>query len=364
MKIDNLNVPSIRQLTNPVTSLVFSLGIGMIFTATVALAATPTTPRAFRIQSQWNIGGKGGWGFLSLDPSAHRLYIPRTDRVTVIDTETGKVIGEIDGMTNVRDVTLDSSGRYGYVTDPTDGTAGFVRVFDRASLRIVTSIPTGRIPDTIVFDSRTQFVFAFNSHSHSATIIDSTTNQAVATIPLVGRPGSAVADGNGGVFVTLPALGEIAHIDAATKKVIASWQLASCAGPAGLTVDPVHRQFFTTCEDHHLVAIDMDTRHVNIIGEAPANSGDIAFDPKHDALFLANAAGTLTIFHRESPTEYSMVQQLQTQAGARTMAVSNADEKVYLITSKFGQNTAAVSEELQFRPTPIPGTFSVITIAK
>jgi hypothetical protein len=46
------------------------------------------------------------------------------------------------------------------------------------------------------------------------------------------------------------------------------------------------------------------------------------------------------------------------------MVVNPKDVKAYLVTSKFGQNTGSVSEELQFRPTPIPGTFSVIIVGR
>lgn len=327
-------------------------------------AATPTTPHKFRIQTEWNIGGQGGWGFLSLDADAHHLYIPRTNRITVVDTATGLASGEVEGMTNTRDLALDDSGKYGYVTDPTDGSAGFVRVFDRSTFKLVTSIPTGRIPYTIVFDPATKFVFAFNSRGHSVTVIDSATNQVTATIPLSGRPAAAVKDGNGGIFVALPAEGKIARIDAATKKVTTTLPLAPCAGPSGLSIDAAHHQLFTICEDHKLVSVDTDSGHVSVIGEAPANSGDIDFDPKHNMLFLADADGTLTIFHRDSPIKYSVVQQVKTQPGARTMAVSHNDDKTYLVTSKFGQNTAAVSEELKFRPTPVPGTFAVIVVGR
>jgi YVTN family beta-propeller protein len=327
-------------------------------------AATSTTPHEFRVQKQWTLGGKGGWGLLSLDTATHQLYIPRNNRVMVVDTETGALLGEIGGMTNVRQMALDDFGRYGYVTDPTDGTAGFVRVFDRSTRKLVTSVPTGRIPAAIVFDRATKSVFAFNSHDHSVTVIDSTTNQVTATIPLTGRPGSAVADGNGNVFVALPALGEITHIDAAQRKVVTSWQLAPCTGPAGLAIDSAHHQLFTTCENQKLVAVNADTGHVTAIGDAPANSGDINFDSKHNMLFLADASGTLTIFHRDSPIKYSRLQKIKTQPGARTMIVDQQDAKAYLVTSKFGQNTGAVSEELQFRPTPVPDTFSVIVVGR
>ena len=127
-------------------------------------------------------------GLLVLDASAHRLYIPRTNHVMVVDTETGKVSGEVEGLTNVRNIALDDSGKYGYVTDVTDGSAGFVRVFDRSTLKLVTSIPTGLIPDAIVFDPATKSIFVFNSRGHSATVIDTATNQVITTIPLSGRP--------------------------------------------------------------------------------------------------------------------------------------------------------------------------------
>jgi YVTN family beta-propeller protein len=318
----------------------------------------------FHVQEQWNLGGNGGWGFLALDAAAHRLYIPRTNRIMVVDTATGKLLGEVKEMKNIREIALDDSGKYGYVTDVTDGSAGFVRVFDRSTLELVTSIATGAIPDAIVFDPTTKSVFVFNSRGHSATVIDATTSQVLATIPLGGRPGSAVTDGKGGVFVTLPALGEIIFIDAAAKAVKASWQLATCTGPNGLAIDSIDGRLFTACENHELVAINAATGYVTTIGDAPANSGDISFDSKHRMLFVADASGSLTIYHRDTPIKYRKLQTVQTQVGARTLTVNQEDAKAYLVTSKFGKNTAAVSEELRFRPTPVPGTFAVIVVGR
>jgi len=316
------------------------------------------------VKDQWNIGGKGGWGFLALDGPAHRLYIPRTNRVMVVDTDTGKPIGEVDDMKNIRDVALDDSGRYGYVTDVTDGSAGFVRVFDRSTLKLVTSIPTGAIPDAIVFDSFSKSVFVFNSRGHSVTVIDAATNEVTATIPLSGRPGSAVGDGSGAIFVALPALGEITRIDAAAKKVVTSWQLAPCTGPNGLAIDKTHQQLFTTCENHSLVAVDAGMGRVTTVGQVPAGAGDVDFAPKQNLIFVANMGGTLSVFRRESQLRYTKVQQITTQPGARTMVASHQDSKAYLVTSKYGQNTAPTSEEIQFRPTPVPGTFSVLVVER
>ena len=177
------------------------LGINSAAASLNALyAAGPVTPPMFRIESQWNLGGAGGWGDPLLDSATHSLYIPRTDRVMVVDIETGKESAEVTGFVGVRNIALDDSGRFGYVTDLTDGTAGFVRVFDRTSLKIVASVPVGLNPDAISFEPTTKTVFIFSTSARNASILDTATNHVVATIALPARPSSAVADGKGAVL--------------------------------------------------------------------------------------------------------------------------------------------------------------------
>lgn len=342
-----------------------ALAAVLLTSAAVPVAAAASSANGgFHVEDQWNIGGKGGWGFLAVDPVAHRLFIPRTDHVSVVDISSGKVMGDIAGMVNLRNLALDDSGRYGYGTDVTDGTAGFVRVFDRTTLKLVASIPTRPIPFAIVYDPATKLLFAFSSRDHSVDIIDTTTNQVVSTLPLAGRPGSAVGDGKGGVFVALPAQGMIQHIDAVSRKVANSWPLGPCTGPSNLAIDAHHDQLFTTCENHSLISVDAASGKVATISEATGNAGDLDFDPRLNLLFLADAAGSLTVFHRESPTHYTRLQSVKTEAGARTMVVDRENGKAYLVTSKYGMNSGNVSEELRYRPTPIPGTFSVLVVSR
>jgi DNA-binding beta-propeller fold protein YncE len=346
------------QLFKSAATLLFAL-------TTPLLAATPTTAHSFHVQDQWNIGGKGGWSFLAIDPSTHHLFVPRTNRISVVDTATGKVLADIEGMSNLRDVALDDSGKFGYATDATDGTAGFVRVFDRSENKLVASIPTGPVPFAIVFDPSTKLVFAFSSRDHNASVIDASTNQSIASIALDGRPGSAVGDGKGNIFVALPGKGEIQRIDAASKKVTASWPLTPCTGPANLAIDSARHQLFTTCEDHSLVSVSADTGHVATIGKAPASVGDLDFNPHTNMLSLADPTGQLTIFRRDSPTHYTKLQNIKTQPGTRTMVVNHEDGRAYLATAKFGMNNSPnVSEELRYRPTPVPDTFSVIVVGR
>jgi YVTN family beta-propeller protein len=333
-----------------------------VFTLTSSAFAQEV--HGFHIQQQWNIGGEGGWSHLVLDTPSHRLYIPRTDRVTIVNTETGKADGEVTGFVDALGLALDDQNKYGYVADITDGTAGFVRVFDRSNLKVIASIPVGRNPGTILYEPATKTVLAFSSHDHSASIIDAKTLQITGTLLLPARPASAIADGKGEVFVTLPALGEIDRIDVASDKITTSWPVAPCVGPSTLAIDTTHRQVFAACENHSIIAIDASNGSVSPVGESTIGRGELAFDAHSGMLAFAATSGKLMLFHQEAATQYKLQQDLATLPGAGTLVIDSQKKRIYLVTAKFGMRTGEKSEELQFRPTPVPGSFSVLVVGR
>jgi hypothetical protein len=158
-------------------------------------------------------------------------------------------------------------------------------------------------------------------------------------------------------------MGIIQRIDASSLKVTASWPLAPCTGPSNLAIDAQHHQLFTSCEDHSLISVNAVTGKIDMLAEATENSGDLDFDPHLRMLFLAGSAGSLTLFREDSPSHYTKLQSIKTPSGARTMVVDHENDKAYLVTSKYGLNSGNVSEELRYRPTPLPDTFSVVVVS-
>src|ERR1700722_820217 len=98
MKLKTAAMLSIKLITRFVVTLSLLLDAATILRAAAPHPSKPTSMRAFHIQNEWNLGGEGGWGFLCLDASTHQLYIPRTNHVMVVDTETGKVAGDVKGL--------------------------------------------------------------------------------------------------------------------------------------------------------------------------------------------------------------------------------------------------------------------------
>jgi YVTN family beta-propeller protein len=321
---------------------------------------TAIAQKPFRVLNKWTIGGEGGWDYLATDAGAHRLYVTHGTRVEVLDTNSGKVIGSIQGLQGIHGVAFDDTGKYGYISD---GRAGAVVVFDRSNLQKVTSIPVGTNPDGIVFEPVTKTVWAFNGRSSNVSVIDTATQKVVATIALPGKPEFPVADGKGVVFDNIESKNSIVRLDAKSKTLTATWPLTNCESPSGLAIDKAGRRLFSVCDGKTMAVTDANTGKTlanPAIGDGPDAAG---YDAARKLAFSSNGDGTLTVVDASKAT-YPVLQTLTTQKGARTMSFDNATGRVYLVTAEFGPKPAATADNPRPRPAVVPGSFTVLVVGR
>jgi DNA-binding beta-propeller fold protein YncE len=159
----------------------------------------------------YEVGGDGGWDYLTIDPDSRRLYVSRSTHVMVIDADTGKVVGDIPDTAGVHGIAIAADLGRGFTSN---GKAGTVTIFELATLTVIGTARTGDDPDAILYDAHTKRVFTFNGRSFDATAIDAATGEVVGTLKLGGRPEFAVADGTGRIFVDIKDTGEVVQLDA------------------------------------------------------------------------------------------------------------------------------------------------------
>lgn len=322
--------------------------------------AMPAGAQSYHVTDHWKLEGNPRWDYALVDAPAHTLYVTQGAQVTVIDTETGKTIHIIDDLKGTHGVALDAIDKYGYISD---GGANAVVVFDRHSFAKVASIPAGTNPDGIAYEPVTRTVWAFNGRSKNATVIDTTTNKVVATIDLPGKPEFPAADGKGTVFVNIEDKNQIVRLDAKTKTATATWPL-NCASPSGLAMDTSSRRLFSVCDEKKMNVLDANTgKNVATvaIGEGPDAA---AFDAEKKLVFSSNGEdGTLTVVHEDAPDKYSVVQTVQTQKSARTMALDAKTGKIYLASAIMGPRPAPTPDNPHGWPKAQPGSFAVIVVS-
>jgi YVTN family beta-propeller protein len=334
--------------------------------AGAAVAQQPSAPGAsgYHLEATWKPGGEGGWDYLTVDPEAHRLYITRTDRVQVIDTDKGTLVGEVPGLEGGHGVALAPEFNRGFASS---GKNGKVVVFDLQTLKAIGDPATvGKKPDAIIYEPLTKHVFAFNGESEDATVIDAATAKVVATVALGGGPEFAVSDGKGSLFVNLEDKNQTLAIDVRKNAVLQRWLLAPGDGPTGLSLDPAKHRLFAGCHSGQMIVLDAESGKA--LAEPPIGKGvdACAFDPATGFAFASCGDGTLTVIQEKSdkPGEFSVVENVKTQRGARTMALDPKTHAVYLAAADYEPSPAPAAGERPKRPAMIPGSFVVLKFVR
>src|SRR6202047_3880380 len=185
----------------------------------LAAAAVAAAAPGYHIIATYKLGGDGGWDYLTVDAAARRLYISRATHVMVLDTASGKIVGDIADTPGVHGIALAPELGRGFVSNGREGT---VSIFDPKTLATNSKVKVGDNPDAILYDSASKRVFAFNGKSQDATALDAAKGTVLGTIKLGGKPEFAASDGKGGVFVNIEDKNEMTASGA--RKSAAKWE--------------------------------------------------------------------------------------------------------------------------------------------
>ena len=309
----------------------------------------------YGVVARYAVGGAGGWDYISVDEQRHRIYMSRGDHVQVIDSRNGHLIGDLADTPGVHGVASDG-GHLGFTSN---GRSNTVTVFDVESLATLDTVKvTGENPDAILYDPFSRRILTFNGRSANVTAIDTATRRVAGTLAVSGKPEFAATDEHGRVFVNIEDKNSIAVIDMKTFTVAAEWPLGACDSPTGLAYDRRHARLFTVCGNREMVVVD--ARSGMILAELPvgARVDGAAFDEELGLAFSSNGDGTMTVVAARGANGYSVVGNVATQAGARTIAIDPATHRLYLPTASFERATAPNA-----RPTMVPGSFVILVVA-
>jgi DNA-binding beta-propeller fold protein YncE len=318
----------------------FSLLAGAMSVALVAAAAGSD----LKVVNTWKLGGDGGWDYIVADSDSHRLFITRATRVMVVDTKSGKQIGEIADTGGVHGVALDSAAGRGYTSNGREDT---VSVFDLTSLAVEKKIKVGNVPDAILYDPFSKRVFTFNAKSHDTTAIDAVKGEVVGKLELGGKPEFAATDEKGTVFVNIEDTSELVAFDPQKLAVKSRWKLTGCEEPTGLAIDRKNRRLFAGCGGNKKLAI-VNADNGKILATPAIGEGCDAtsFDADKGLAFASAGDGTITVIKEDGPDKFSVAQTVMTQKSARTMTVDSKTHQLFTVAA----NVSGTRENRKIEP--------------
>src|SRR5205085_2592492 len=139
-------------------------------------------------------------------------FIGRQNRVMVVDTRDGHLVGEVPDIRGAHGVALAAHDSHGFATSGNDSS---VVMFDPTTFAVQGRIPAAEDADAIIYDPVSNRVFTFNGDAHSSTVIDPA-GRLVTNIPLGGKVETGVSAGDGKVYANIVDNGEVVEIDTRT----------------------------------------------------------------------------------------------------------------------------------------------------
>jgi DNA-binding beta-propeller fold protein YncE len=342
---------------------------GLLAAGSPLPAQTPSADAPYRVLQAANVGGDGGFDYVTADSENRRLYVPRGDRVTIFDIDSLNQEGQISDARSVHGVAIDPVSHHAFSSSRP------VVMWDSRTLTPLKKIDVQGSPDGILYEPATERIYILSHRAPNVTVLDGRDGSIVGTIDLGAAPEQAASDGQGHVWIDLEDKDQIAVVDAKALAVTGHYDLAGKGGgPGGLALDAKNRILFALCHDPATcVVLNADTGM--ILATLPIGKGTDggAFNPNTLEAFSTQGDGTMTVIKEDSPTSFSVEQTVPTRPGARTLTLDTLTNRIYTITAQYGPPPAAPAAgappanggpRRPRRGPMVPGSFTILSIGR
>ena len=318
-----------------------------------ARAADAPHPTGLHVASRI-AGPDGGWDYASFDSARRRVYVTHGTVVLAIDAESGKLNPAFAQGDHLHAAIPVPGTDVIVTTNSGDNTA---RIISTADGHQLASIPTAKDADGAAYDPKSGLVVVICGDGGALTLIDPKAMKAVGTITVGDSLEFGAPDGAGFFFVNVEDKNQVAVVDLAAQKVLRRYDLPGCQRPTGLAYVEGSR-IISACGNGGVDILDAGSGKALATFTVGGFPDAVIYDAERHLAFVPSArTGTLSVIGLTGAGDNTIVDTVPTQIGARTGAVDPKTGKVYLPTAEYQLPVPAGQ-----RPTPKPGTFTVLVL--
>lgn len=284
-------------------------------------AATGVAPQAhsaaLQLESRIPLGDvRGRIDHLAVDLGHQRLFVAElgNDSVGVIALRDSRV-GTLAGLREPQGIGYVPATDTLYIANAGDGS---VRMFRGPKLVPADEIELGSDADNVRVDERANRLFV-GYGAGVIGVIDTMRGVKIADIALEAHPESFQLDPSGTrIFVNVPDAQEIAVIDRAAHRQIASWKTGSLRGNFPLALDEAHRHVLAIFRRPAKLGVfrARDGRLLAAV-DTCRDADDVFVDAKRNRVYVICGQGAIDVLDWQND-RYSRLVRIPTGAGART----------------------------------------------
>jgi DNA-binding beta-propeller fold protein YncE len=297
-------------------------------------------------------GADGGWDLASVDPTAKRLYVARSDGIMSIDLANGRVTDRlVPAQRGHAAFAIPGTGQ----VIATNGASDTAVLFDGSTGRVTATLRTGKKPDAVAYEPLTRTLWVMNAGDGTISIVDPVKAAVIGTVRVGGSLELGAADGKGLLYVNVEDRNEVAVVDARLRTVVRHEPLPGCDGPTGIVYVPAKRETVSACANGIADVLSSTGKPVAslAIGQRPDGA---AYDARRNVVLIPSGGeGVLYIVSMRGTPH--VVARVPTAKSARTIALDPTTGRAYLPAAEM------LPPKGTERPQPKPGTFRVLVVA-
>jgi DNA-binding beta-propeller fold protein YncE len=278
---------------------------------------------------------------LTMDATEQRLFVAAlgNNTVEVLDTRAGTVLRSLSGFHEPQGIGQPLAGN---VVAVANGGSGDLVLLDRASFRVIRSVPLGDDADNVRFDPATRrFYVGYGSGAIGAVSED---GARAGDVQLSGHPESFQLESRGSrIYVNVPGARHIAVVDRASMKLQTTWPVTTASANYPMALDEDGHRLFVGCRRPAKVLVyetttGKETGVFDIVGD----TDDMFYDAKRKRLYVAGGEGFIDVLDGRETGRLNRLAHVATTAGARTALLVPADDRLYLAVPRRGNHPAEI----------------------
>ena len=313
--------------------------------ASIALAFLQAAPgqTPFTLVGTIDLPGvEGRIDHLAVDIAAQRLYVAAlgNNTVEVLDLKGSRHAKSLPGFREPQGIAFLPDAKLVAVAN---GQGEGVQLIDASDYHTTRAVKLGDDSDNVRYDPTAKRLFVgFGGGALAA--VSPADGKVLGEAKLAGHPESFQLERSGSrVFVNVPDAGQIAVVDRAAMKVIATWPVAGAKANFPMALDEANHRLFIGCRrPAKALVYDTTTGKESASFDVVGDTDDLFYDAARKRLYVSGGEGYLDVFQEQDGKGFTRIGRVATAAGARTSLFVAEQSRLYLAVPHRGNRKAEV----------------------
>jgi len=279
---------------------------------------------------------------LAFDAAGQRLYVAAlgNNTVEVLDLKSNSHIKSVPGFREPQGIAVVPDAKLVAVANGQGEGVQFIGASDYLPARAVR---LGEDSDNVRYDPAARRLYV-GFGGGALTAISPADGKVLGEVKLPGHPESFQLERSGPrVFVNVPTADQIAVVDRAAMKVIATWPVVGAKSNFPMALDEANHRVFVGCRRPTRVLVyDTITGKESGSFEIVGDTDDLFYDAARRRLYVSGGEGYLDVFQERDAIGFVRIAHVGTAAGARTSLFVPEQARLYLAVPHRGGQKAEI----------------------